>query len=61
MGFFSRRPAITPDERDRQIEEGKRRGAQLNREIYSRIKDGTATKNDKRIWNAGRKRSGHIK
>ncbi|MEV5372283.1 hypothetical protein AB0N12_23465 [Streptomyces albogriseolus] len=58
MGIFSKRPH--PDE-DRHIEEGKRRGAQLNREIYSRIKDGTATKQDKRIWNAGRKRSGRIK
>ncbi|MEU6774111.1 hypothetical protein [Streptomyces sp. NPDC046759] len=61
MGIFSKRPEIDLDERDRQIEEGKRRGAQLEREIYGRIKDGTATKEDKRIWNAGRKRSGRIK
>ncbi|MFF7367402.1 hypothetical protein [Streptomyces tricolor] len=58
MGIFSKRPH--PNE-DRLIEEAKRRGAQLEREIYGRIKDGTATKEDKRIWNAGRKRSGRIK
>ncbi|MFI6663098.1 hypothetical protein ACIBL8_47355 [Streptomyces sp. NPDC050523] len=58
MSIFSKRPH--PDQ-DRHIEDAKRRGAQLERQIYSRIKDGTATKDDKRIWNAGRKRSGRIK
>ncbi|MEU9388604.1 hypothetical protein AB0D86_01205 [Streptomyces sp. NPDC048324] len=58
MGIFSKRPH--PDQ-DRHIEEGKRSGAQLDREIYARIKDGTATKDDKRTWNAGVKRSGRIK
>ncbi|MFF9527516.1 hypothetical protein ACF1DV_36965 [Streptomyces achromogenes] len=61
MGIFSKRPAIDYAEQERQIQEAKRHGAQLNREIYGRIKDGTATKEDKRIWNAGRKRSGRIK
>lgn len=57
MKIFGNRPH--PDQ-DRHIEEGKRQGAELERQIYGRIKDGTATKDDKRIWNAGRKRSGRI-
>ncbi|WEV26678.1 hypothetical protein OYE22_16830 [Streptomyces sp. 71268] len=61
MGLFSKRPHPDQDQHIEEVEEVKRRGGQLRREIYARIEDGTATKDDKRIWNAGRKRSGRIK
>ncbi|GGV49828.1 hypothetical protein GCM10010277_44140 [Streptomyces longisporoflavus] len=54
MGIFSRRPD-TPDLIEK-IEEGKRKGSELSREIYGRITDGTATDHDMRVWNAGRYR-----
>ncbi|MFJ9966417.1 hypothetical protein [Streptomyces avermitilis] len=58
MGIFSKRPH--PDE-DQHIEEGKRRGSQLRREMYARLDAGTATREDKRRLNAGRKRADRIK
>ncbi|MFD3312556.1 hypothetical protein [Streptomyces sp. NPDC058694] len=60
MGIFSKRPAIDPVEQDRQIQAVKRESVQRNREIHSRIQNGTATPEDKRIFNAGRKPNGHV-
>jgi len=60
MGIFSRRPAADPNEQDRQIQQAKRESVARHNEIVDRIKDGTATADDKRIFNAGRKRSGRI-
>ncbi|MFE6713306.1 hypothetical protein [Streptomyces sp. NPDC057695] len=61
MGFFDKRPAIDHAEQDRQIERAKREFAPRLREIHDRIDNGTATREDKRIFNAGRKRGGRIK
>jgi hypothetical protein len=61
MSIFGKRPAADPYKQERQIQEAKRIGSQLERQIHGRIEDGTASKDDKRIWNAGRKRSDRIK
>ncbi|NGO10200.1 hypothetical protein G5C60_22075 [Streptomyces sp. HC44] len=60
MGIFSKRPAADPVEQDRQLQQAKREATERNREIYGRIQNGTASREDKRIFNAGRKRSGRV-
>jgi len=60
MGLFSKRPATDPNEQDRQIQQAKRESVTRHNEIVQRIDNGTATADDKRIFNAGRKRSGRI-
>ncbi|KOU30886.1 hypothetical protein ADK52_03820 [Streptomyces sp. WM6372] len=61
MGIFSKRPETNHDEQDRQIQDAKREGGRLLNEIRDRIGDGTATREDKRIFNATQKRGGRIK
>ncbi|MEU8529220.1 hypothetical protein AB0C77_27075 [Streptomyces sp. NPDC048629] len=61
MGFFSKRSAIDPDEQDRQIQKAKREGGRRLNEIRDRIGNGTATREEKRIFNATQKRGGRIK
>ncbi|WP_336318197.1 hypothetical protein [Streptomyces lavendofoliae] len=61
MGFFSKRREIDSDEHDRLMEKAKREGSQLLSDIRDRIADGTATREDMRIFNAGRKRGHRIK
>ncbi|MGW8993429.1 hypothetical protein ACWGRF_26395 [Streptomyces zhihengii] len=60
MGFFSKRPAIDHAEQDRQLEQAKREFAPRLREIHDRLENGSATSEDKRIFNAGRTRGGRI-
>ncbi|KNB49220.1 hypothetical protein [Streptomyces caatingaensis] len=61
MGIFSKRSEIDHDERDRQIQEAKREGVRRLNEIADRIDNGTATREDKRVFNASRTRSGRVK
>lgn len=60
MGIFSKRPAIDPAVQEHQIQQAKREAAQRRTEILRRLEEGTATREDKRIFNAGRKRAGRI-
>ncbi|MFD9880101.1 hypothetical protein ACFWZT_01385 [Streptomyces alboflavus] len=60
MGIFSKRPATDHSEQDRTIEQAKREANQRRNTILNRVENGTATSEDKRIFNAGRKRSGRI-
>ncbi|MFF2567840.1 hypothetical protein [Streptomyces sp. NPDC058084] len=61
MGFFSKRPEIDHAEQDRQLERDTREAGLRFREIRDRISNGTATREDKRIFNATRTRAGRIK
>ncbi|MGW1636510.1 hypothetical protein [Streptomyces lavendulae] len=61
MGFFSKRPEIDHDEQDRRYEQAKRESGRRQSEIRDRIADGTATREDKRIFNATQKRGFRIK
>ncbi|ARX83580.1 hypothetical protein SMD44_03002 [Streptomyces alboflavus] len=60
MGIFSKRPATNPAAQEHQIQQAKREAAQRHTEILQRLENGTATREDKRIFNAGRTRSGRI-
>ncbi|MFF4405870.1 hypothetical protein [Streptomyces sp. NPDC001404] len=61
MGIFSKRPAKDPDQQDREIQQAKYEGSRLLEEVIERINNGTATRKDKRVFNAGRTRAGRIK
>ncbi|GAA2780487.1 hypothetical protein [Streptomyces showdoensis] len=61
MGFFSKRPEINHAEQDRQLQRDKRDAGRRLNEIRDRIDTGSATREDKRIFNATRKRGGRIK
>ncbi|WP_030201954.1 hypothetical protein [Streptomyces sp. NRRL S-87] len=56
MGFFSKRPEIDHVEQDRQYRQAKREGSQRLNAIRDRIGDGTATREDMRVFNAVLKR-----
>ncbi len=61
MGISSKRPAVDHAAQDRQIQQAKSEGAKRLNEIADRINNGTATRQDKRIFNATRTRSGRVK
>ncbi|GHI88771.1 hypothetical protein [Streptomyces xanthophaeus] len=61
MRFFSKRPEIDHDEQDRRFEQAKRESGRRLNEIRDRIGNGTATREDKRIFNATQKRGHRIK
>ena len=61
MGICSKRPAIDPVQQDRELQQVKREANQRRDQILQRIENGTATREDKRIFNAGRTRAGRIK
>lgn len=61
MGLFSKRPSTDPVTQDRTVQQAKREANQRRTEILKRVENGTATREDKRIFNAGRTRSGRIK
>ncbi|WP_367324033.1 hypothetical protein [Streptomyces sp. HUAS ZL42] len=60
MGIFSKRPATDSVKAEREYRAVKREAVKRHNEIADRIQNGTATPEDKRIFNAGRKRSGRI-
>ena len=61
MGFFSKRPEIDHAAQDRQLERDKRDAGRRMSEIRDRIGNGTATREDKRVFNATQKRGKRIK
>ncbi|MFJ7153522.1 hypothetical protein ACIQUQ_01145 [Streptomyces sp. NPDC101118] len=52
MGFFRKRPEIDHVEQDRKLQQAKREGSQRLNAIRDRIGDGTATREDMRVFNA---------
>lgn len=56
MGIFSKR-SVSQDE----IDSAKREARKRHDAIVDRINSGTASREDKRVYNAGRTRSGRIK
>ncbi|EST26104.1 hypothetical protein [Streptomyces roseochromogenus] len=60
MGIFSKRPPIDYDKQEREYRQAKREANKLMAEIRERLENGTATREDKRIFNAGRTRDGQI-
>lgn len=60
MGIFSKHSG-TANQQEREIQSAKREGARLQATTADRISKGTASREDKRIFNAGRTRSGRIK
>jgi hypothetical protein len=59
MGLFSKRPASSNT--DQQIENAKLEGGRRLNEIRDRIGNGTATREDKRVFNATQQRGGRRK
>ncbi|MGA4840537.1 hypothetical protein [Streptomyces sp. G45] len=60
MRIFSKCPATDPVKAEREYRAIKREAVQRHHEIADRIQNGTATPEEKRIFNAGRRRSGRI-
>lgn len=61
MAIFSRRSGTDSNQQEREIQSAKREGARLQTSTADRISNGTASREDKRVFNAGRTRSGRIK
>ncbi|MER5485027.1 hypothetical protein ABT024_17615 [Streptomyces sp. NPDC002812] len=57
MGIFSRRNSDVDVNADLDAyEEAKRQASDYSQALHDRIVDGTATRQDKKAWNAGRRR-----